>query len=67
MSAVAEDDLEKFKAVSGDLQQIQMDMQPKMMEAIEEEGIEIQKYQEIVAAYQQDPALQLKIQEMMEN
>lgn len=65
--SIDEGDMKKFEAVSGDLQKIQMEMQPKMVEAIESTGIELNKYQEIVTAYQQSPELQQKIQEMMEN
>lgn len=65
--AIDEGDMKKFQAVSGDLQQIQMDMQPKMVEAIESTGIELNKYQEMVTAYQQSPELQQRVQEMMGN
>lgn len=65
--AIDEGDMKKFQAVSGDLQQIQTDMQPKMVEAIESTGIELDKYQEIVTAYQQSPELQQRVQEMMGN
>ncbi len=65
-SGMDAEDMKKYDEASGDLQKVQMEMQPKMVEAIESTGMEIQLYQEIMMAYQQSPELQAKVQAMME-
>lgn len=41
-------------------------VEKKMVSAIEEEGIDINVYQEIMVAYQQSPKVQKKVNELME-
>lgn len=65
--AADDSEMQKFQEVSGQLQEIQTEMQPKMVSAIEESGMDINKYQEVMLAYQQSPELQAKVQKMMEN
>jgi len=65
--AADEAEMKKFREVSGKLQEIQTEMQPKMVSAIESSGMDINKYQELMLAYQQSPELQAKIKKMMEN
>lgn len=59
--------MKSYNAVSEDLQKIQMEAQPKMVEAIEETGMDINEYQQMMLAYQQSPEMQAKVQEMMQN
>ncbi len=60
-------DMQKFQEANMELQQIQTEMQPKMVSAIEDSGMDVAKYQEVMMAYQQSPELQAKIKELMEN
>lgn len=59
--------MKSYNAVNEDLQKIQMEAQPKMVEAIEETGMDINEYQQMMLAYQQSPEMQAKVQEMMQN
>jgi len=65
--AADEAEMQKFQEVSGKLQEIQTEMQPKMVSAIEDSGMDINKYQEVMLAYQQSPELQAKVKQMMQN
>lgn len=65
--AADEAEMQKFQEVSGQLQEIQTEMQPKMVSAIEDSGMDISKYQEVMLAFQQSPELQAKVKQMMQN
>ena len=45
-------------------QSLQMEAQEKMVEAVQSEGLEIPKYNEIATRMQSDPALQQRVQSM---
>ncbi len=59
--------MKSYNAVNEDLQKIQMEAQPKMVEAIEKTGMDINAYQQMMLAYQQSPEMQAKVKELMEN
>lgn len=59
--------MKSYNAVNEDLQKIQMEAQPKMVEAIEKTGMDVNEYQQMMLAYQQSPEMQAKVKEMMEN
>lgn len=65
--AAGDAEMQKFQKASSELQQIQTEMQPKMVSAIEDSGMDVTKYQEVMMAYQQSPELQAKVKELMEN
>jgi hypothetical protein len=48
------------------IQEIQMEYQEVITETIAEEGIAPAKYEKIMAGYQQDPELQARINEILE-
>ncbi len=60
---------EEFAAFNIAAQQI-VEMQPKVQEevqlAIEEEGLTVDKFERIMLAYQQDPAVQAKVNKIAE-
>lgn len=57
---------ESFTAVSEEIEMIQAELEGVLINTIEEEGLSIEKYEEIIAEYQQNPELQQKIQELMQ-
>jgi hypothetical protein len=59
--------MKKYEAANTALEQIQLTVQPKMTEAIQQTGLEIKLFQDMMTAYQQDAAFQLKVKELMEN
>lgn len=61
-----DEEMEKYNSVSGDIEKIQMQSQQKMEEKIKEEGLTIERYQEIVAALQASPELQENLQKYMQ-
>jgi hypothetical protein len=65
--AADEAEMKKFQEVTATLQEIQTEMQPKMVSAIQDSGMDMNKYQELMLAYQQSPELQAKVKQMMEN
>jgi hypothetical protein len=62
---VSESQMEKFKAVSKELQAAQAKIQEDAMAAVEETGMEPQRFQQINQAIQQDRQLQQKVQKIM--
>ncbi len=63
---MAEEEAEVFIMLSEEIEQIQIDLEEIMIGAIEEEGITIEKYEEIMTAYQQNPELQQRVQQLLE-
>lgn len=55
------EDLQKFDKAAAQLIKIQTDVQGEMIEAIQEEGLEPQKYEQILLAYQSDQNIKAKI------
>ncbi|MBD3615265.1 MAG: DUF4168 domain-containing protein [Gracilimonas sp.] len=62
---VSSDDLEKFDAASEQIELIQQDVEDKMAEAVEAEGMEMDRFMEINMALQRDQELQQRVQQMM--
>lgn len=61
---VSEKELENFNNAKEKVSKMQKDMQNKQVKAIEDQGMEVQRYVEIARAAQNDPELRQKIQSM---
>ena len=61
-----EEELESFENTMRSIEDIQAEYQVKIAEEIEKTGMSPQKFDEILARYQQDPELQIRIHEIME-
>ena len=55
------EDLQKFDKAAAQVIQIQTEVQEEMVEAIKEEGLEPQKYEQILLAYQSDANVKAKV------
>lgn len=55
------EDLQKFDKAAAQVMKIQTEVQQEMVEAIKEEGLEPQKYEQILLAYQSDANIKAKI------
>ncbi len=62
----SEAELESFNNAMEEIQEVQMEYEVTITDAITEEGITPARYQEIMAVYQQDPELQMRINILME-
>jgi hypothetical protein len=62
-----EEELEVFEDALKAIQAIQIQYHEDIVRVIEDSGISIEKYEEIMINYQQDPSLQVRIGEIMEN
>lgn len=62
---ISSEDLEKFDAASEEIESSQAGVEAEMSEAIEAEGMEMERFMEINRAIQQDQELQQRIQQMM--
>lgn len=60
------EDIEKFESASEQIQEIEQDMEEKLAFAIEEEGMDMSRFQEINMAVQQDPELQQRVQQLIQ-
>ena len=63
---VSSDDLEKFEDAFEKIQVIEQEMEADLTQAIEEEGMEMERFEEINMAIQQDPELQQRVQQMIQ-
>lgn len=61
-----EEELNGFNNALENIQNLQDEYNERITEVITEEGMSVEKYEEIIANYQQDPQLQLRINEMMD-
>ncbi|MBD1398885.1 DUF4168 domain-containing protein [Pontibacter sp. JH31] len=62
--ATAEEKAAFNKAVQR-MMEMQPDIETNMQAAIQKDGMTVERYEQIMLAYQQDPALQAKIQKLM--
>jgi hypothetical protein len=62
-----EEEIIVIQKITQNFERIQMETQNKMIGKIEETGLTVERYQEIMAALQTDPELQSKVQESMQN
>jgi len=68
----SDEEIEKFENASNKLREVQGEIEKKVKDAVEENGMEMKRFQEISQAAQQDPELQQEIQvkvqkKMMDN
>jgi len=62
----SEEELENFQKANEAVEEVQIELEEILIGTIEEEGLSIEKYEEIMAEYQQNPELQQRVQELME-
>ena len=58
--------MEKFESAFEQIQEIEEEMEADLTEAIEDEGMDMDRFQEINMAVQQDPELQQRVQQMIQ-
>ncbi len=63
---VSADDMEKFESAFEQIQEIEQEMEAELTGAIEGEGMDMDRFQEINMAVQQDPELQQRVQQMIQ-
>ncbi len=63
---VSREDLENFESAYEKIEEVEQKMEQDLTEAIEEEGMEMERFQEINMAIQQDPELQQRVQQMIQ-
>lgn len=61
----SQEQLDKFDKAIGDVMQIQQKTENKMQTAIQDAGMKVEEYQQIMMAYQQSPEMQQRINEMI--
>ncbi len=63
---IPEDDVVKFESAYAQIQEIEEKMQEQLAHAVEDEGMDMDRFQEINMAIQQDPELQQRVQQMIQ-
>jgi hypothetical protein len=66
-STATEDEMNSFNNAAEKIIQIQTAVQTDMMRVIQEEGLEPQKYEQILMAYQSDPQTKAKVDAILHN
>jgi hypothetical protein len=64
---ITEEEKEAFEEALKAIQEIQFEYQQLIVETIEDKGMSISKYEEILARYQQDQELQERVDQIMED
>ena len=64
---ISQTEKQRFDQAFTKIQQIQQQTQAQMKQAVETEGLEIQRFNSIMASVQRDPALQKKVLEMIKS
>lgn len=59
-------EMEVFLELLAKIEEIQIGLEEVLIESIEENGLTIEKYEEIMTAYQQDPELQQRVQQLLQ-
>ena len=63
---ISAEDEQAFQNAMKEVQSMQMEMQKEMQATVNENGLNVQEFQEIQQAYRQDPELQAKVNEMIQ-
>ncbi len=63
---ISASDIESFESAYEQIQEVEVRMERDLAQAIEEEGMEMERFQEINMAIQQDPELQQRVQQMIQ-
>lgn len=62
----SKEELEKYAVATREIEEIQMRAQREMQEVITESGLEMERYQRIMAALRNDAELQQRLQQLMQ-
>jgi len=62
---VTQEELDKFESASEQIAEMERELDQSVAQAVEQEGMSMDRFMEINVALQQDPALQQRIQQMM--
>ncbi|WP_440999434.1 DUF4168 domain-containing protein [Fodinibius sp. SL11] len=62
----SEDQMKKFDAATSSIQELQAEIRDSVTKAIEDAGMDMQRFQDISRAAQQDSALQMQIQKQIQ-
>lgn len=66
-TTASEDEMQSFNNAAEKIIQIQTAVQSDMMRVIQEEGLEPQKYEQILMAYQSDPEMKARVDAILHN
>ena len=64
---ISEEDMAKYQKSIQAIQVVQQEAQQKMKKAVEDSGLGMDKYQNIMRKVQEDPEIQAKLQEMFDD
>lgn len=60
-------EMQQFESASQKLAEIQRDTQSQMKEAVESQGLEVPRFQQILSAVREEPNLQQQVQQMIQS
>jgi CHASE3 domain sensor protein len=64
---VSEDDKQKFARAVNKIAGIQEQNQPRMRKAVQDQGLAVERFQQILAAVRQSPDLQQQVQKLIKS
>lgn len=63
---IEEEEMKSFMKIVDDIEKIQVELESVLINTIEDQGLSIEQYENIMREYQQNPELQQKIEQMLE-
>lgn len=64
---ITQEEQQKFEQASTRIREVQQTNQVKMMQVVEKEGLDVERFNQILAAVRQNPTLQQKVQQMIQS
>jgi hypothetical protein len=64
---ITPEEQQNFEQASTRIKKIQQETQSKMMQVVEKEGLDVERFNQIMAAVRQNPSLQQKVRQMIQS
>lgn len=64
---ITQEEQQKFEQANTRIREVQQKNQVKMMQVVEKEGLDVERFNQILAAVRQNPTLQQKVQQMIQS
>ncbi|NJN56399.1 MAG: DUF4168 domain-containing protein [Leptolyngbyaceae cyanobacterium SL_5_9] len=62
---ISEAELQSFEQAANEITTVRQQTQARFQEAVQSEGLEVEQFNQILAAVQQDPALQQEVEQIL--
>jgi hypothetical protein len=64
---ISDEELQSFEQAANEITAVRQQTQARLQEAVQAEGLEVEQFNQILAAVQQDPALQQEVEQILQS